>query len=129
MTEQKTEEKDKAAKEGDSSDTPIPALGPNEAPYTNPIQCGQTKQRSSLADQIKHTDRIIARSAIITAVLTFVLVVVAGLQVYAFIESERAFFILKEIRFTYGDPTSLESSHDLTIVLKNIGAVAEVVGI
>jgi len=36
---------------------------------------------------------------------------------------------LKEIRFTYGDPTSLESSHDLTIVLKNIGAVAEVVGI
>jgi hypothetical protein len=53
---------------------------------------------------------------------------IAATQNNISIESQRALFVLKDLRFAYGDPILYQSSHDLVIVLRNVGRHASSIG-
>ncbi len=50
------------------------------------------------------------------------------LQWSSFVESERAFLILKDVSFAYGDPINMESRRDFTVVFRNVGKHISKVG-
>lgn len=121
IDKQKSEEIPKGQKEDDSERSPAPTVNTSETPHSQTEQDGQTKQTRDLAEQIKHTDRVIAWSAGITAVLTFVLAILAGVQAYSFIESERAYIIVTAISFRHAEPTLDTDGLDLVVNIKNVG--------
>lgn len=121
MVEQKPEEANKRDEQPDAGNPPVPAVGPNQAPNASGIQRGQANQGGNFAQQIKHTDHIIARSAIVTAVLTFVLAILAALQAYSFIESERAYLVVDNVAFKHIEPSLAPDGLDLVIAVKNVG--------
>jgi hypothetical protein len=122
MVEQKAEEAEKGAKKNDANNPPVPPIvGIDQEPHTAGPKGRQQNNAGDLAQQIRHTDHIIAASAAITALLTLVLAIFTGLQAYSFIESERAFLVVRDIHFKHGNPTLDADGYDIVMLIENSG--------
>lgn len=73
------------------------------------------------------SERGMLRSIIVTAVFTGVLTLLAAIQAYSFIESERAFLVLKSIELAHKEPITGNvgiadgSGLDVIITIRNVG--------
>jgi hypothetical protein len=122
MTEQKPEETNNGGKDAKSYESSAPAvLRVGDTPESRPAQESQQNTARNLAQQIRHTDHMIAWSTSITAILTLVLAALAVLQAYSFIESERAFLVITTVNFLRGDPTADSDGFDFVLTIKNFG--------
>ncbi len=69
----------------------------------------------------KRNERMMALWTGRVGLFTLALVLVAFLQFYSFVESERACLVLEDVHFTYGEPSIDGKGTNLILVIKNIG--------
>src|SRR5271167_1891828 len=122
MVEQENQKQNESGKPQNAEQSQSPSMfGTNGTPQSSDEQSKKKYNANNLAEQIRHTDHVIAWSAGITACLTLVLAIFTGLQAYSFIESERAYLIVDNIAFRHSEPTLDFDGLDLVITIKNVG--------
>jgi len=128
VIEQEKKEGEKTCETSNASQPMTPSAATDD--QRNPA-ASQTKTDKEIADlerQIGRNQKGMLRWTAVVGIFTIVLCAFTGLQTYSFIESERAFFVLTDLQFIYGDPTGMESNRDFLIVLKNVGKHLSKVG-
>ncbi len=85
-----------------------------------PTQPNQN-QISNLEKEMSRAETGMLRWNCIVAWLTFVLACVGAFQAYSFVESERAFLVLKNIAFINGEPTEGDTGRDDVVTITNVG--------
>jgi len=121
MAEQETDEVNKKPKGGNAEYPTKTAVPPDQEIKPKPPDGGQGDEVSRLEQQMGRSERGMLRSTVVTAVFTGVLTLLAFIQAYSFIESERAFLILEDLRFLHVEPTSEPDGYDLILKVKNVG--------
>jgi hypothetical protein len=71
--------------------------------------------------QLDRSERGMLRWTRIVGLFTIVLAILAGVQAYSFIESERAFLTVQGVDFANGEPTIAPHGLSLVVTLKNVG--------
>jgi hypothetical protein len=76
---------------------------------------------ADLERQIGRHEAGTLRWTAVVGAFTIILAIIAGLQTYSFIESERALLIIGSVDFVGGEPTNASEGLDLVVTIKNVG--------
>lgn len=115
------------SEKNDSNDNPHDAKRQQEpAPIDQipiPRQPAQPNQDqiSNLEQEMSRAEAGMLRWNRVVAGLTFVLAAVGIFQAYSFVESERAFLVLKNIAFMTGEPVAGDAGTDGIVTITNVG--------
>jgi hypothetical protein len=128
MDKQESNELKKDPDCSNAETAPKPSIGPDQEIKLQPTERAQDNQTNRLEQQMDRSERGMLHSTRVTAAFTGILTLLAGIQAYSFIESERASLYLKDISFIDKDAPSAKSGGiDFIITIRNTGKhIAEI---
>jgi hypothetical protein len=121
MAEKEPEEINEPDEAGEPSNSPTPAAAENKTVLPAPAN---PQQESDITKLEKHMDKAeggMLFASRVSAFFTIVLALLAFIQAISFIESERAFLLVTDVKFLKGDPSLDAGGMDLLMNVKNVG--------